>query len=51
MSKWADYGISAVRYNSAHTHIDRVRAISTTVTPSAYGRVFACRQSSRSRPE
>lgn len=26
MSKWADYGISAVKYNAAHTHIDRVRA-------------------------
>ena len=26
MAKWADYGISAVRYNSAHTHIDRVKA-------------------------
>ena len=26
MTKWADYGISAVRYNAAHTHIDRVRA-------------------------
>jgi hypothetical protein len=26
VSKWADYGISAVRFNSAHTHIDRVRA-------------------------
>ncbi|MEN9153231.1 DUF3892 domain-containing protein [Xanthomonas euvesicatoria] len=25
MAKWADYGISAVRYNAAHTHIDRVR--------------------------
>jgi hypothetical protein len=25
MSKWADYGISAVKYNYAHTHIDRVR--------------------------
>jgi hypothetical protein len=25
MSKWADFGISAVRFNSAHTHIDRVR--------------------------
>ena len=25
MAKWADYGISAVRFNSAHTHIDRVR--------------------------
>jgi hypothetical protein len=25
MSKWADYGISAVKYNSAHTHIDKVR--------------------------
>jgi Protein of unknown function (DUF3892) len=25
MSKWADYMISAVRFNSAHTHIDRVR--------------------------
>lgn len=26
MNKWADYGISAVHFNSAHTHIDRVRA-------------------------
>ena len=26
MDKWADYGISAVRYNSARTHIERVRA-------------------------
>jgi hypothetical protein len=26
MSKWADYGISAVRFNSADTHIDKVRA-------------------------
>lgn len=26
MAKWADYGISAVRYNASHTHIDRVRA-------------------------
>lgn len=26
MAKWADYGISAVRYNTAHTHIVRVRA-------------------------
>lgn len=26
MNKWADYGISAVRYNAAHTHIDKVRA-------------------------
>jgi hypothetical protein len=26
VSKWADYGISAVRFNSTHTHIDRVRA-------------------------
>lgn len=25
MSKWADYGISAVRYNQAHTHIVKVR--------------------------
>lgn len=25
MSKWADYGISAVSFNSTHTHIDRVR--------------------------
>lgn len=24
MSKWADYGISAVKFNSAHTHIDKV---------------------------
>ncbi len=27
MSKWADYGISAVRFNNAHTHIDRVMAL------------------------
>jgi hypothetical protein len=26
MSKWADYGISAVRFNNGHTHIDRVQA-------------------------
>lgn len=26
MAKWADYGISAVRFNAARTHIDRVRA-------------------------
>jgi hypothetical protein len=26
MTKWADFGISAVRFNAAHTHIDRVRA-------------------------
>lgn len=25
MAKWADYGISAVRFNPAHTHIDRLR--------------------------
>ncbi len=25
MAKWADYGISAVQFNSAHTHINRVR--------------------------
>ena len=25
MSKWADYGISAVRYNKDHTHIVKVR--------------------------
>jgi hypothetical protein len=25
MEKWADYGISAVKFNSAHTHIDKVR--------------------------
>jgi hypothetical protein len=25
MAKWADYCISAVRFNSAHTHIDRVQ--------------------------
>lgn len=25
MNKWADYGISAVRYNATHQHIDRVR--------------------------
>jgi hypothetical protein len=26
MAKWADYGIYEVRFNNAHTHIDRVRA-------------------------
>ncbi|WP_026841213.1 DUF3892 domain-containing protein [Citrifermentans bremense] len=25
MTKWADYGISAVRYNQQHTHIDQVK--------------------------
>jgi hypothetical protein len=25
MAKWADYGISSVRFNAAHTHIDQVR--------------------------
>lgn len=25
MAKWADYGISAVNFNTAHTHIDRVK--------------------------
>jgi len=25
MSKWADYGISAVKFNEAHTHINKVR--------------------------
>lgn len=25
MTKWADYGISAVRYNTACTYIDHVR--------------------------
>ena len=25
MEKWADYGISAVKFNFAHTHIDKVR--------------------------
>jgi len=25
MAKWADYGISEVRYNSEHTHIDKVK--------------------------
>jgi hypothetical protein len=26
MAKWADYGITAVRYNSQETHIDQVKA-------------------------
>jgi hypothetical protein len=26
MDKWADYGISKVRYNAQHTHIDKVLA-------------------------
>ena len=30
MAKWADYGIFAVRFNAAHTHIDRVRAFPDT---------------------
>lgn len=25
MTKWADYGISDVRYNDKHTHIDQVK--------------------------
>ena len=43
MSKWADYGISAVRFNTAHTHIERVRAHpdnnDTIGTPIEYDRV------------
>jgi hypothetical protein len=27
MSKWADYGISDVRYNTKHTHIDKVKVL------------------------
>ena len=26
MDKWADYGISAVRYDEEHKHIDKVKA-------------------------
>jgi hypothetical protein len=26
MDKWADFGISAVKFNDAHTHINKVRA-------------------------
>lgn len=42
MAKWADYGISAVRYNTAHTHIDKVRVHpdngDTIGTPTDYPR-------------
>lgn len=42
MSKWADYGISEVRYNSAHTHIDKVKVHpdngDTIGTPSEHAR-------------
>lgn len=37
MSKWADFGISAVKYNYAHTHIDKVRVYpdnGVTIGPS-----------------
>jgi hypothetical protein len=27
MAKWADFGISAVRFNARHTHIDTVKAM------------------------
>ena len=36
MAKWADYGISAVRYNSEHTHIVRVRAYPDRRTVAAW---------------
>jgi len=32
MATWADYGASAVRYNAAYKHIDRVRIHRTTAT-------------------
>jgi len=42
MNKWADYGISAVRFNTLHTHIDKVRTHpdngDTIGAPSDYAR-------------
>ena len=42
MEKWADYLISAVSFNGAHTHIDRLRAHpdngDTVGPPSEYNR-------------
>jgi hypothetical protein len=42
MSKWADYGISAVRYNNTHSHIDSARVHpdngDTIGTPTDYPR-------------
>ena len=42
MTKWADYGISAVRYNTGRTHIEQVKAHvdnGTSIgTGSAYSR-------------
>ncbi|GGY88308.1 DUF3892 domain-containing protein [Shewanella fodinae] len=41
MAKWADYLISAVRYNSDHTHIDQVRAHEDTGDSVGEGKVYA----------
>ena len=42
MAKWADYGISHVRYNSKKTHIDQVKVYEDNgdklVNPSAWTR-------------
>ena len=40
MAKWADYLISAVRYNSDHTHIDQVRAHEDTGDSVGEGKIY-----------
>lgn len=41
MEKWADYLISAVRYNSDHTHIDQVKAHEDTGETFGAGKIYA----------
>ncbi|MCK5643969.1 MAG: DUF3892 domain-containing protein [Gammaproteobacteria bacterium] len=40
MAKWADYLISAVRYNSEHTHIDQVLAHEDTDESVGEGKIY-----------
>lgn len=40
MAKWADYLISAVRYNTNHTHIVQVRAHEDTGESVGEGKIY-----------
>ena len=40
MAKWADYLISAVRYNSEHTHVDQVLAHEDTDESVGEGKIY-----------
>ena len=41
MAKWADYLISAVSYNSKHTHIDQVKAHLDSGDTVGEGKVYS----------